>query len=181
MVGCYSHWLAFFVFRAGIRWLCDDDFDLLQILTLDGDEVGKISKQWSGLVREMFTDADFFGITFPMDLDVRMKAVMLGACFLIVSRALFSDTLRDFMILQEKPNIFMKKKKIISRMQCSSKKPTTKRAIVPACSDDATSYFSNPVQSYAHKLQTKSHVQYKGHKQVRNQVEYNKNQQIASK
>lgn len=32
----------------------------------------------------MFTDADFFGINFPMDLDVRMKAVMLGACFLIV-------------------------------------------------------------------------------------------------
>jgi len=36
-------------------------------------------------MREMFTDADFFGVTFPMDLDVRMKAVMLGACFLIVS------------------------------------------------------------------------------------------------
>lgn len=47
--------------------------------------MGKISKQWSGLAREMFTDADFFGITFPMDLDVRMKAVMMGACFLIVS------------------------------------------------------------------------------------------------
>lgn len=47
--------------------------------------MGKISKQWSGLVREMFTDADFFGITFPMDLDVRMKSVMVGAVFLIVS------------------------------------------------------------------------------------------------
>jgi len=47
--------------------------------------VGRISKQWSGLLREMFTDADHFGISFPMDLDVRMKAVMLGACFLIVS------------------------------------------------------------------------------------------------
>lgn len=57
-----------------------------QIVTLDGDQVGKISKQWSGLAREMFTDADFFGINFPMDLDVRMKAVMLGACFLIVSK-----------------------------------------------------------------------------------------------
>ncbi|XP_015368430.1 PREDICTED: phospholipid scramblase 2-like [Diuraphis noxia] len=45
--------------------------------------VGRISKQWSGLLREVFTDADFFGISFPMDLDVRMKAVMLGACFLI--------------------------------------------------------------------------------------------------
>jgi Scramblase. len=47
--------------------------------------VGKISKQWSGLLREAFTDADYFGITFPMDLDVKMKAVMIGACFLIVS------------------------------------------------------------------------------------------------
>lgn len=57
-----------------------------KIMSSDGNvQVGKISKQWSGLIREMFTDTDYFGITFPMDLDVRMKAVMLGACFLIVS------------------------------------------------------------------------------------------------
>ncbi|KAG5863776.1 hypothetical protein JTB14_012922 [Gonioctena quinquepunctata] len=55
-----------------------------KIMSSDGSvQVGKISKQWSGLAREMFTDTDYFGITFPMDLDVRMKAVMLGACFLI--------------------------------------------------------------------------------------------------
>ena len=47
-------------------------------------EVGKISKQWTGFVREAFTDADNFGATFPMDLDVKMKAVLLGAVFLIV-------------------------------------------------------------------------------------------------
>lgn len=58
---------------------------LSKITSLNGEQVGKISKQWSGLMREMFTDADYFGITFPMDLDVKMKAVMLGACFLIVS------------------------------------------------------------------------------------------------
>ncbi|XP_071085058.1 phospholipid scramblase 2-like [Haliotis cracherodii] len=46
-------------------------------------EVGRISKQWSGLAKEVFTDADNFGISFPMDLDVKMKAVMLGAIFLI--------------------------------------------------------------------------------------------------
>lgn len=46
--------------------------------------MGKISKQWSGLARELFTDSDYFGIKFPMDLDVKMKAVMLGACMLIV-------------------------------------------------------------------------------------------------
>lgn len=33
--------------------------------------------------REMFTDANFLGITFPVDLDVKMKAVLLGACLLI--------------------------------------------------------------------------------------------------
>lgn len=63
-------------------------FDLspiqLQIISLDGTQVGRISKQWSGLTREIFTTADFFGINFPIDLDVRMKAVMLGACMLIV-------------------------------------------------------------------------------------------------
>ncbi|XP_037807835.1 phospholipid scramblase 2-like isoform X1 [Lucilia sericata] len=53
------------------------------ILSLTGENIGKISKQWSGLAREIFTDADFFGITFPLDLDVRMKAVLLGATFLI--------------------------------------------------------------------------------------------------
>nr|CAD7424155.1 unnamed protein product [Timema monikensis] len=65
-----------------------------KVLALDGvTQVGKISKQWAGLLREAFTDADYFGITFPMDLDVRMKAVMLGACFLI--DAMFFEKARN--------------------------------------------------------------------------------------
>jgi len=56
-----------------------------QVLSKDGSvQVGKITKQWSGLIREAFTDSDHFGISFPLDLDVHMKAVLLGACFLIV-------------------------------------------------------------------------------------------------
>uniref|UniRef100_A0A182Y0X4 Phospholipid scramblase n=2 Tax=Anopheles stephensi TaxID=30069 RepID=A0A182Y0X4_ANOST len=54
-----------------------------EVLSTNGAQVGKISKQWSGLGREMFTDADHFGINFPMDLDVRVKATLLGALFLI--------------------------------------------------------------------------------------------------
>ncbi|XP_038599321.1 phospholipid scramblase 1 [Tachyglossus aculeatus] len=62
---------------------CCSDVDF-QVKGLDEQSVvGKISKQWSGLVREAFTDSDNFGIQFPLDLDVKMKAVMLGACFLI--------------------------------------------------------------------------------------------------
>lgn len=61
----------------------------VQIVTMDEtSKIGKISKQWTGLLREAFTDSDNFGIQFPMDLDVKMKAVMIGACFLIVSAEL---------------------------------------------------------------------------------------------
>ncbi|XP_068402160.1 phospholipid scramblase 2 isoform X1 [Eschrichtius robustus] len=62
---------------------CCADVDF-EIKSLDDKYVvGKISKQWTGFVRELFTDVDNFGIQFPLDLDVKMKAVMLGACFLI--------------------------------------------------------------------------------------------------
>ena len=43
-----------------------------------------MSKQWSGLLKEAFTDADNFGVTFPMDLDVKCKLTLLAAVFLIV-------------------------------------------------------------------------------------------------
>ncbi|XP_074518333.1 phospholipid scramblase 2-like [Halichoeres trimaculatus] len=49
----------------------------------DETPVGRISKQWSGLLKEVFTDTDNFGIQFPLDMDVKMKAVLMGACFLI--------------------------------------------------------------------------------------------------
>ncbi len=46
-------------------------------------ETGKITKRWSGLGKEMFTDADNFNITFPPDADTEQKGVLLGALFLI--------------------------------------------------------------------------------------------------
>ncbi|KAM8897277.1 phospholipid scramblase 2-like [Spinachia spinachia] len=55
-----------------------------ELKSKDGDKpIGRISKQWSGLLKEVFTDTDNFGIQFPMDLDVKIKAVLMGACFLI--------------------------------------------------------------------------------------------------
>nr|XP_014334790.1 PREDICTED: phospholipid scramblase 1 isoform X1 [Bos mutus] len=62
---------------------CCADIDF-EVKSLDDKYVvGKISKHWTGLIKELFTDVDNFGIQFPLDLDVKMKAVMLGACFLI--------------------------------------------------------------------------------------------------
>ncbi|XP_037509126.1 phospholipid scramblase 3-like [Rhipicephalus sanguineus] len=59
---------------------CDVQF---QVKSANGVEVGKITKQWSGVVKEGFTDADTFGVTFPMDLDVNMKASLIAATMLI--------------------------------------------------------------------------------------------------
>ncbi|XP_076240585.1 phospholipid scramblase 1 [Calliopsis andreniformis] len=55
-----------------------------KVRSADGEHrVGVIKKEWSGIGREMFTDSDNFGISFPLDLDVKIKAVLLGACLLI--------------------------------------------------------------------------------------------------
>jgi len=72
---------------------CAGDVEF-KIMTPDESvEVGRISKQWSGLLKEAFTDMDNFGITFPMDLDVRCKATLIGAAFLI-----------DYMFFEKKAN-----------------------------------------------------------------------------
>ncbi|XP_072047470.1 phospholipid scramblase 2-like [Amphiura filiformis] len=68
---------------------CDIQFAVMSAdLT---QEVGIISKQWAGAIKEMFTNADTFSITFPRDLDVKVKAVLVGALFLI-----------DFMFYEQK-------------------------------------------------------------------------------
>lgn len=44
-------------------------------------------------MKEAYTDADNFGVTFPLDLDVKMKATLLGAVFLL-----------DFMFFEQPQN-----------------------------------------------------------------------------
>jgi uncharacterized protein YxjI len=49
-----------------------------------GDKVvGRIVKKWTGIGKEMLTDADTFGVTFPPGCDTSTKATLLGAVFLI--------------------------------------------------------------------------------------------------
>jgi uncharacterized protein YxjI len=51
---------------------------------MQGDhEVGRITKQWSGLLREAFTDADTFGVELGPSMDPRLRALVLAATFLI--------------------------------------------------------------------------------------------------
>lgn len=49
----------------------------------DGETLGKITKKWSGLLKESFSDADNFGVEFPHSWEVKLKAISLGAVFLI--------------------------------------------------------------------------------------------------
>lgn len=58
--------------------------------------IGKISKYWSGFVNDVFTNADNFGIHVPADLDVTVKAAMIGACFLFVSVVLKTEVVYFF-------------------------------------------------------------------------------------
>ncbi|XP_032947235.1 phospholipid scramblase 3 isoform X3 [Rhinolophus ferrumequinum] len=69
----------------GPCWTCGCGTDTnFEVKTPDESRsVGRISKQWGGLLREALTDADDFGLQFPVDLDVKVKAVLLGATFLI--------------------------------------------------------------------------------------------------
>ncbi|KAM0727373.1 Phospholipid scramblase family member 5 [Formica fusca] len=51
-----------------------------EVKSIDGQHlIGKIQQERSGF----FTISNMFGINFPRDLDVNIKAVLLGACFLI--------------------------------------------------------------------------------------------------
>ncbi|XFF96945.1 PREDICTED: phospholipid scramblase 4 [Capra hircus] len=70
---------------------CGSD-SVFEILSLDGVSIiGSITRKWNGVLSAM-SDADHFEIHFPLDLDVTMKAMIFGACFLI-----------DFMYFESSP------------------------------------------------------------------------------
>ena len=84
----------------------DKDIDY-EISSIDGSLIGNLSKQWSGLLQESFTDADNFGVSFPIDLDVKCKLSLLAAVFLIVSIPHFKpkcNFFQDFMFYEQKPD-----------------------------------------------------------------------------
>ncbi|XP_072044176.1 phospholipid scramblase 1-like isoform X2 [Amphiura filiformis] len=62
---------------------CTGDIDF-RILDQDGSQkIGRIAKQWGGMEREWAQHATTFRIEFPVDLDVKLKALLIGATFLI--------------------------------------------------------------------------------------------------
>ncbi|XP_075527066.1 phospholipid scramblase 2-like [Dermacentor variabilis] len=65
------------------RSICCEDVEF-DIVTMDGvTKIGAITKVWGGTYKEVFTVADNFAITFPLDLEVKTKALLLGAVILL--------------------------------------------------------------------------------------------------
>lgn len=56
-------------------------------------KIGAITKYKGDFLKEMFTNADTFGVDFPINLDPRMKITLIGATFLV-----------DFMYFEDKQN-----------------------------------------------------------------------------
>lgn len=52
-------------------------------LLFQGNEVGRISKKWGGMLKEMFTDADIFGVECDPNVPTEIRKVLLIATFLI--------------------------------------------------------------------------------------------------
>ena len=46
-----------------------------------GEEVGKITKNWSGLGKEAFTDEDNFAVSFPQHIDVKVDRIYHNIMF----------------------------------------------------------------------------------------------------
>lgn len=65
-----------FTIKATSILQCDD----FKIRDTFGSEIGRIGKQWPSAARDLFSDDSFFGVEFPEDLDVKLKAVLLSAC-----------------------------------------------------------------------------------------------------
>lgn len=52
-------------------------------ILVGGHPVGKISKRWSGLLREAFSNADSFGVEFGPGMGAHLRTLVLAATFLI--------------------------------------------------------------------------------------------------
>jgi len=48
-----------------------------------GEEIGRIAKKWTGILKESLSDTDNFAMSFPAELQPNHKGVLLGAVFLI--------------------------------------------------------------------------------------------------
>ena len=77
-------YVAFDVFGTGMCRLDATAFKPWTFnITKGGVEIGQLRKKWGGMFKEIATDADNFGIQYNAGVAPNLKAVLLGAVFLI--------------------------------------------------------------------------------------------------
>ena len=69
-------------------------FDIFSTFNSNEGPVGSITKKFSGLLQEMFTDADNFEVIFPNDATPEDKLMLIGATLMIDFRH-FEDNGED--------------------------------------------------------------------------------------
>jgi len=67
----------------GALCTCDFPFKVIPVAGVSSDSIGQVTKKYSGLGKECFTDATHFNVDFPVDLNVKMKACIFAMTFLI--------------------------------------------------------------------------------------------------
>ncbi|KAK3098490.1 hypothetical protein FSP39_020006 [Pinctada imbricata] len=72
---------------------CTDDVDITVYDPGMKTTIGRVFKRWDGCIRDAFTNADTFGVQFPMDMDVKAKALLVGCTFFV-----------DFLIFEQQKN-----------------------------------------------------------------------------
>ena len=62
---------------------CPCEVDMNILTANESQQIGHISRQYAGFAKECCTNATNFGITFPRDLDIKAKALLVAATFLV--------------------------------------------------------------------------------------------------
>ena len=63
---------------------CGGENAEFDVITSNDEHIGKVTKESSKYAKGNYTYIDNFGIEFPIDLNVKCKAVILASLFLIV-------------------------------------------------------------------------------------------------
>ncbi len=69
-------------------WCCNDVF--LDVVDKRGTRVGIVTKKFPGYCREKYSNYERFGCTFPSDLKLKNKVLLVAAC-LLVDLSLFEE------------------------------------------------------------------------------------------
>ena len=56
-----------------------------QITDHAGIEVGRVSKEWDNLPKELLATSDNFGVSFPEEIPAAHKALLIGVALILVS------------------------------------------------------------------------------------------------